>query len=146
MSAATRMIYYGSCHWGYGLDSLCQKLRCNDGRTGTSAHFHQATCSHFSAFILKFPYRLSFFPDKDHYKVEINFLSPECLLIPHYNHLSMDIVFLSFPLGSFSLCFRKHLSLMAYCTIPVLDFPTFSTSSALPRPLSREGWSCKPVI
>jgi hypothetical protein len=27
-----------------------------------------------------------------------------------------------FPLGSFSLCFRKHLRLMAYCTIPVLDF------------------------
>jgi hypothetical protein len=50
-----------------------------------------------------------------------------------------------FPLGSFSLCFRKHLSLTAYCTIPVLDHPTFSTSSALPPPLSRESWSCKPV-
>jgi hypothetical protein len=45
-----------------------------------------------------------------------------------------------------ALCFRKYLSLMAYCTIPVLDFPTFPTSSALPRPLSRETWSCKPVI
>jgi hypothetical protein len=52
----------------------------------------------------------------------------------------------SFPLGSFSLCFWKHLSLMAYCTIPVLDFPTFSAISALPRPLSRENWSCIPVI
>jgi hypothetical protein len=51
----------------------------------------------------------------------------------------------SFPLGSFTLCFRKHLSLMAYCTIPVLDIPTFSTSSALPLPIRRERWSCKPV-
>jgi hypothetical protein len=49
-------------------------------------------------------------------------------------------------LWSFSFCFRKHLSLMAYCTIPVLDFPTFHTSSALPRQLSRESWSCNPVI
>jgi hypothetical protein len=49
-------------------------------------------------------------------------------------------------LGSLSLCFRKHLSLMAYCTIPVLNFPTFSTSSTLLRPLSRESWNCKPVI
>jgi hypothetical protein len=49
-------------------------------------------------------------------------------------------------LGSFSLCFRKHLRLMAYFTIPVLDIPTFSTSSVLPRTLSRESWSCKPVI
>jgi hypothetical protein len=31
----------------------------------------------------------------------------------------------SFHLGSFSLCFRKHLSLMAYCTIPVLDLTNF---------------------
>jgi hypothetical protein len=29
---------------------------------------------------------------------------------------------------------------------PVLDFSTFPTSSALPRPLSRESWSCNPVI
>jgi hypothetical protein len=35
---------------------------------------------------------------------------------------------------------------MSYCTIPVLDFPLFSTISALPRPLSRKSWSCKPVI
>jgi hypothetical protein len=55
-------------------------------------------------------------------------------------------VLTSFPLGSFSLCFQKYLSFMAYCTIPVLDIPTFYTSSALPRPLSRESWSCKPVI
>jgi hypothetical protein len=39
------------------------------------------------------------------------------------------------------ICFRKHLSLTAYCTIPVLDVPTFSTSSSLPRPLSRESWT-----
>jgi hypothetical protein len=59
--------------------------------------------------------------------------------------LSSSIFFFSF-LGSFSLCFRKHLSLMAYWTIPVLDPTTFSTSSALPRPLSRESWSCNLVI
>jgi hypothetical protein len=29
---------------------------------------------------------------------------------------------------------------------PVLDFPTFSNSYALPRPISREGWSFNPVI
>jgi hypothetical protein len=29
---------------------------------------------------------------------------------------------------------------------PVLDVPTFSTSSALPRPLNKESWSCKLVI
>jgi hypothetical protein len=44
--------------------------------------------------------------------------------------------------GSFSLCLRKYLSLMAYCAIPVLDVQTFSISSALSRPLSRESWSC----
>jgi hypothetical protein len=27
-----------------------------------------------------------------------------------------------------------------------LDITTLSTSSALPRPLRRESWSCKPVI
>jgi hypothetical protein len=54
-----------------------------------------------------------------------------------YHFTSMIYTSSSFPLGSFSLCFRKHISLMAYCTIPILDFPTFSTSSALPRPLSR---------
>jgi hypothetical protein len=35
---------------------------------------------------------------------------------------------------------------MAYCTIHLLDVPTFFTSSALPRPLSRENWRCNPVI
>jgi hypothetical protein len=28
----------------------------------------------------------------------------------------------SFPLGSFRLCFRKHLSIMAYCTIGHSNF------------------------
>jgi hypothetical protein len=32
-------------------------------------------------------------------------------------------IFSSFPLGSFSLCFRKHLSLMAYFTIPSIGLP-----------------------
>jgi hypothetical protein len=49
-------------------------------------------------------------------------------------------------LMSFSLCFRKHLSRTAYCAIPISDIPTFSAISALPRPLSRERWSCKSVI
>jgi hypothetical protein len=35
---------------------------------------------------------------------------------------------------------------MAYCTFPVLDVPTFSTTSTLPRLIGREGWSCIPVI
>jgi hypothetical protein len=60
--------------------------------------------------------------------------------------LLLSLLLASFPLGSFSLCFRKHPILMAYCIIPLLDIPTFSTSSALPRPLSRESCSCNPVI
>jgi hypothetical protein len=33
--------------------------------------------------------------------------------------------FSSFPLGSFTLCFRKHLILMAYCTIPRIGQSNF---------------------
>jgi hypothetical protein len=35
---------------------------------------------------------------------------------------------------------------MVYCTIPRIELPTSSTSSAMPPPLSRESWGCKFVI
>jgi hypothetical protein len=37
-------------------------------------------------------------------------------------------------------------ALSLFVLSPVLDIPTFSTSSALPRPLSKESWNCRPVI
>jgi hypothetical protein len=53
----------------------------------------------------------------------------------------------SFPLGvPSSYASGSTSALWLIVLSPVLDIPTFSTSTALPRPLSRESWSCKPVI
>jgi hypothetical protein len=77
--------------------------------------------------------------DKINKKVLVRSVDMQCGMLYVYFFLS------SFSLGSFSLCFLNHVSLMAYCTIIVLDIPTLCTSLALPRHLSRESWSCNPV-
>jgi hypothetical protein len=63
-----------------------------------------------------------------------------------YLFLLLLLLLLLYLWGPSAYAFRKHLSLMTYHTNPVLDFPTFSASSVLPRPLSRGSWSYKPVI
>ena len=50
----THITLYDCCYWTLWIGSLRLQLCCNDRRRETSAHFHQATWSHTSAFILTF--------------------------------------------------------------------------------------------
>jgi hypothetical protein len=58
----------------------------------------------------------------------------------------MGFFFLPFLCGPSAYASRSNSALWFIALSPILDFTTFSTSSALSRPLSREIWSYNPVI
>jgi hypothetical protein len=56
------------------------------------------------------------------------------------------LLLLFFSFGVLRLMLLEEPQPYGLLYYPILDFPTFSTSSVLPCPLSRESWSCNPVI
>jgi hypothetical protein len=61
-------------------------------------------------------------------------------------HWNFSLIFLLFLWGLTAYTSGSTSALWLILLSPVLDVPTFSISSALPRPLSRENWSCNPLI
>jgi hypothetical protein len=61
-------------------------------------------------------------------------------------NISAILLLLLFLWGPSSYASGSTSALWLIVLSPVLDLPTFFTSSALPRPLSKESWSCNPVI